>query len=380
MAQYLDGAPLVELASLFGIHRRTVAEHLTRRDVPIRHGGVDASRVHEAADLYGSGWALVEVGLKVGASERVSVMRVSVASDSDATGPLLTPLGGLLHSGVTQNVFASGAEAGRCLVTRTIPPSLAPVIAEFELEAADLVTTARLDEIVKASGVGTATRTVASRLRERGWLLPTGQRGVWEFAPGAAAGAVSRGGHTRLLRSVLAHGDVECGLTFQAAAWAHDLADRAPVRLEVSVVSAREGRKLPDGLDVSVFAPTLGYVTLKGVPVLVPASVLVHMAARPGDVRSWTSALEWLPDLAAEATPEEVLFELTGRRATVAARLGYLVQGLRPDISAQVTGPHTKTWFGPRHKVVRHDNHWQIADTLLPFDPRSLASVARAGA
>ncbi len=59
-------------------------------------------------------------------------------------------------------------------MTRTIPPSLAPVIAELELEAADLVPTAKPDEIVKASGVGTVTRTAASRLRERGWLLPTG--------------------------------------------------------------------------------------------------------------------------------------------------------------------------------------------------------------
>lgn len=263
-------------------------------------------------------------------------------------------------------------------MTRTIPRSLAPVIAELELEAADLVTTAKLDEILKAAGVGTATRTVASRLRERGWLLPTGQRGVWEFAPGAAAGAVSRGGHTRLLRSSLAHGYLNCGLTFQAAAWAHDLADRAPVRLEVAAMTAHEARKLPDGLDVSVFAPRLEYVTLQGVPVLAPASVLVQMAAQPGDVRSWTSALEWLPDLAAEAVAQDVLTELQGRPTTVAARLGYLVQALRPDIADQVTRPGTKTWFGPRQKLVRHDNYWQIADTLLPFDPRSLASVAGA--
>ena len=44
---------------------------------------------------------------------------------------------------------------------------------------------------VRAVGVRTATRTVATRLRERGWLLPTGQRGVWEFAPAAVAGAYS---------------------------------------------------------------------------------------------------------------------------------------------------------------------------------------------
>lgn len=264
-------------------------------------------------------------------------------------------------------------------MTRSIPPSLAPVIAELELEAADLVTTARLDEIIKACGIGTATRTVAARLRERGWLLPTGQRGVWEFSPGAAAGAVSRGGHTRLLRSVLARSEVSCGLTFQAAAWAHDLADRAPIRLEVAATSPREARKLPDGLDVSVFDPALDYVLLKGVPVLRPASVLVHMAAHPADVRSWTSALEWLPDLAADADADELMAELDGRPATVTARLGYLIQGLRPDIAEEVAGPRTKTWFGPRRTVVRHDNRWQIADTLLPFDPRTLTSVLGAG-
>lgn len=263
-------------------------------------------------------------------------------------------------------------------MTRTIPPSLAPVIAELELEAADLVTMAKLDEIVHASGIGTPTRTVASRLHARGWLLPTGQRGVWEFAPGATAGAISRGGHTRLLRATLAHGHVDCGLTFQAAAWAHGLADRAPIRLEVAAASSREARKLPDGLDVSIFAPVLGCVTLKGVPVLHPASVMVHMAAHPGDVRSWTSALEWLPDLTAEAATQDVLTELRGRPATVAARFGYLLQGLRPDITDEITRPSTKTWFGPRQKVVRHDNRWQVADTILPFAPRSLSPVAGA--
>lgn len=265
-------------------------------------------------------------------------------------------------------------------MTRAIPPSLAPVVAELELEGVDLVTTAKLDEIVRAAGVGTATRTVASRLRERGWLLPTGQRGVWEFAPGAAAGAVSRGGHTRLLRSVFARTDVVCGLTFQAAAWAHDLADRAPVRLEVAAASARQARKLPDGLDVSIFDPSLGYVTLKMVPVLPPASVLVHMAGNPTAVRSWTSALEWMPDLAGEADSADVLAELSGRPATVAARLGYLIQGLRPDIAERITGPSTKTWFGPRRALVRHDSRWQVADTLLPFDPRTLSPAPGAHA
>ncbi|MDT5031236.1 MAG: hypothetical protein QOC94_1407 [Actinoplanes sp.] len=36
----------------------------------------------------------------------------------------------------------------------------------------------------------------------------------------------------------------------------------------------------------------------------------------------------------------------------------------------------TKTWFGGRRKIVRHDNRWQVADTLLPFDPRTLERVS----
>lgn len=262
------------------------------------------------------------------------------------------------------------------MLTRSIPPSLAPVLAELELADADLVTTAQLDEFLRAAGIRTETRIVAARLRKLGWLLPTGQRGVWEFAPAAVAGPYSRGGHTRLLRSVLARTDVACGLTFQAAAWAHGLADRAPARVEVAAATAQDARHLPSELDVSVFAPHLGYVTAKGVPTLSPPSILVHMAVSPAHVRSWVSAIEWLPDVAAEASAGDVLAELRDRPATVTARLGYLLQGLRPDIAGQLTSPSTKTRFGPRRTMIRHDSRWQVADTLLPFDPRTLEAVA----
>jgi hypothetical protein len=260
-------------------------------------------------------------------------------------------------------------------MTRTIPASLAPVLEQLELEQADLVTMSRLDELVRSAGVGTQTRTVAARLRERGWLLATGQRGVWEFVPAAVAGAYSRGGPTRLLRAALARADVMCGLTFQAAAWALGLADRAPRRVEVAAANDRSAAQLPAALDVSVFMPRLPYGAAKGVPVLRPASVLAHMAATPTRVRSWASALEWLPEVAAEATEDDVLAELGGRAATVSARMGYLIQSLRPDIAARILGPKTKTWFGRRSKTLRHDSRWQVADTLLPFDPRALEPV-----
>lgn len=261
-------------------------------------------------------------------------------------------------------------------MTRSIPPSLAPVIERLELEEARLVTTSDLAGILDEVGVGTAPRTVATRLRERGWLLATGQRGVWEFSPASLAGAHSRSGPTRLLRAALARHDVACALTFQAAAWAVGAADRVPSELEVAAATAADARRLPAGLDVSVFAPRVEVITAKGVPVLRPASVLVHMAAAPNRVRSWSSALEWLPELAAEAEPDEALRELDGRPTTVGARLGYLLQGLRPDIAQRIDAPVTKTWFGPRGQLVRHDNRFLVADTILPFDPRALPAAA----
>jgi hypothetical protein len=261
------------------------------------------------------------------------------------------------------------------MTTRSIPPSLAPVVEQLELEDARLVTTDQLATILDQLEVRTAPRTVATRLRDRGWLLATGKRGVWEFAPGALAGAHSRSGPTRLLRAAIVRGNVTCALTFQAAAWATGAADRAPSRLEVAAATAGDARRLPEGLDVSVFAPRVDPTDAKGVPVLRPASVLAHMAAAPGRVRSWSSALEWLPELAAEAELGEALVELDGRPATVAARLGYLLQGLRPDIAQRIEPPLTKTWFGPRGPLVRHDNRWLVADTLLPFDPRTLPAA-----
>ncbi|SHI48559.1 hypothetical protein SAMN02745244_00444 [Tessaracoccus bendigoensis DSM 12906] len=62
VAEYRAGATLVELASRFGVIRRTVAAYLTRRAVPIRRGSFDPSSIHEAADLYLSRLTLVEVG------------------------------------------------------------------------------------------------------------------------------------------------------------------------------------------------------------------------------------------------------------------------------------------------------------------------------
>ena len=101
VAQYREGATLVELASRFGVNRRTVAMHLTRREVTIRRGRFDPSRIHEAADLYLSGLTLVEVGMKVGAGPQA--VRRALASH----GVVIRP-GGRCGSRITAPTAVGG--------------------------------------------------------------------------------------------------------------------------------------------------------------------------------------------------------------------------------------------------------------------------------
>jgi predicted transcriptional regulator of viral defense system len=257
---------------------------------------------------------------------------------------------------------------------------MAPVLERLELDQPTFVTSGDLARILEEEGVRTSVRVVAARLRARGWLLSTDRRGVWEFAPAAVAGPFSRHDPQAPLQAfLLQHPDARCGLTFQAAAWAHGIADRVPARLEVAASDSAVARQLPRSLSTSVFAPRLGTVTLRAVPVLAAESVLVHMAARPSAVRSWESATEWLAGLAAECSWPALSAELRGRPATVTARTGYLLEGMRPDLAAslrQLSPPKDKTWFGPRRPLLRHDSTWLIADTLLPFDPRTLEPFA----
>ncbi|OJX65489.1 MAG: hypothetical protein BGO95_10500 [Micrococcales bacterium 73-13] len=265
-------------------------------------------------------------------------------------------------------------------MTRPIAPSLAGVLERLELEQPELVTSDDLARLVDEAGLRTPTKVIAARLRDAGWLLATDRRGVWEFAPASVAGPYSRRDPVTPLRAFLSQRpSARCALTFQAAAWAHGLADRAPARLEIAVANRELVRQLPATLVASVFVPNLNYVERRGVPTLQPESVLVHMVSRPAAVRSWESALEWLPSLAAELQLDTVARELSGRPAAVRARAGYLLQGVRPDLADRIfkaDPPRGKTWFGTHGPLRRHDNHWLIADTLLPFDPRRLPRAA----
>lgn len=262
---------------------------------------------------------------------------------------------------------------------RTLSRTLAAVVEDLELDQPRVVTMATIAGIAARHGLGTAPRVIADRLRRRGWLLATGTRGVWEFAPGAHAGPYGHGDPALPLRAALAaQPDLPAALALSTAAWALGFADRAPSRLDVALPDlAAAPASLARDTHLTSFTSHLGYVQARTLPVHRPETIVAQLAAHPSAVRSWDAVLEWLPELAATVQAQLLTRELVGRPGAVRVRAGYLLQGLRPDLAdplrADVAGP---VRFGPRDtEARRHSSTWRVIDALLPVDPAGLESV-----
>jgi hypothetical protein len=102
------------------------------------------------------------------------------------------------------------------------------------------------------------------------------------------------------------------------------------------------------------------------------------LATRPGDVRGWTTFAEALPELVARSPVDDLERELKERPSTVRPRLAYLLSGVAPAVAdrLQPAKPPSVTWFGRSRTSHRFDKRFNVADGLLPFDPRTLAEIA----
>jgi hypothetical protein len=106
-------------------------------------------------------------------------------------------------------------------------------------------------------------------------------------------------------------------------------------------------------------------------PVHQPATILIHLATKPSDVRGWTTFAKALPELATRSLADDLERELEQRPSTVRPRLAYLLSGVSPAAAdrLQPTKPHSVTWFGRARTSRRFDKRFNVADGLLPFDP-----------
>jgi len=258
--------------------------------------------------------------------------------------------------------------------SRSLSRQLAPLVTELELRQPVLVTLEELAALAEEAGLRTPAKVIAARLRGTGWLLPTGQRGVYEFAPGAHAGPYGHGDPFIDLRAALLAGHPHT-VALQSALWLHGLAERAPNRHELaaapgSVVPVSVRRRMR----VIRFLANLPPAQIEQLPVHRRATILVHLAAKPGDVRGWTTFAEALPELAAQSTAEDLEQELRSRPGTVRRRLAYLISGVAPALADRLEPcvPPSVTWFSSSRASHRYDARFNVADGLLPFDPRTL--------
>lgn len=261
-------------------------------------------------------------------------------------------------------------------MARSIPKSLAGILEALELERPQLVTISQLANLCERLDIRTPAKVVAARLREKGWLLPTAQRGVWEFAPAELAGPYSSSDPLLSLKAhAAAHPGERFAIASQTAAWALGFADRVPATLDVTFDGS--SASIPAGVNASTYRPNVQTIETKGVAALAPESIVVHMAQRPSTVRSWQGVIEWLPDVAYELDAKRMVIELNGRPRSVSARTGYLLQGMRPDVAnaiMEARPPRSRVRFGGG-PAMRNDERWQVSDSILPFDPRALEEV-----
>src|SRR3984893_14900352 len=112
--------------------------------------------------------------------------------------------------------------------TRSLSRQLAPLVAELELRQPTLVTLDELAHLAEEQGLGTPAKVVAARLRATGWLLPTAQRGVYEFAPGSHAGPYGHGDPFIDLRAATLASHYPVAVALQSGVWLPGIAERAP--------------------------------------------------------------------------------------------------------------------------------------------------------
>ena len=264
-------------------------------------------------------------------------------------------------------------------MTRTISKSMSGLLEDLELDNKTYLTLDELSELAMRHGVRTDPKMIAARLRKSGWLLPTQQRGIWEFAPASMAGPYSKNDPLKEIKAFqLLNPELKSYLCLQTAAWAMGLADRVPEHKDLAFEQVPR-KLMPEVISVYKYSPIIDIREARGVPCLAPESILVHIATKPDLIKSWESVMEWLPDVVYETEIANILMEIAGRTDSVKRRTGYLLQGMYPEaadaIYKNISKPVSKIRFGARRQAIRNDEKWKISDTSVPFSIKEVEKV-----
>jgi hypothetical protein len=206
-------------------------------------------------------------------------------------------------------------------------------------------------------------------LAHRGWLSPTGVRGVYEFVPGAAAGPYSSNDPWIPLRAALRRWRNEAvHLGPPSAAWVRGYAQRSPephflvaptlrsvpryVAEHYRVLGARSNPPLQD---------------VNGLPVPSPAGLFAETAQLAPRL-PLDSASGWVRRLLEDVPPAEVVDALRAVGAAARARAGYMAEAVGAQAHADAieglgplpTGPY---YTGRQDPLGPYSARWRVYDS-----------------
>lgn len=255
------------------------------------------------------------------------------------------------------------------MTTRSITPTLAPVLELLELERPRLVSTEDIAAIAEQAGVDWSPRLIVRRLRERGWLLDVGAKGVWEFAPAARAGAFGAGDRLAAIRAVL-HREPEADFVVaeESAAFLLGYSSRPPSR---EVVAAAPDESVPPVLRkgrVVRWRSQLPPKRVDDLPVWSVETLLAAMSTRPSGYCDWSNVGEWLEAAARDTDLDKLKTELGSHSRASWARAAYLIWlgGRAQEADELLTaapsgrGPF---YLGDRDKAGRYERKFEVIDT-----------------
>lgn len=254
---------------------------------------------------------------------------------------------------------------------RSVPRSIAGVLEALELDQPTLVTLDMLEQITADTASSASAQHAARMLREQGWLLPLRTPGVWEFAPGARAGALGGGDPFIQLRGRLATRPIDVTVAAESAAWLHGLSTRFPER---HVIAIPAGAKLPKSLDefrVVRWSPADTLHDHEGLPVWSVATLLAFMGARPDRYRDWPNVSEWLTQASTNVSVDALRRELADQPRSGWARTSHLLSLGGQDEMADAlfssappgSGPFH---LGPRSEPSKYSRRFEVIDHIFP--------------
>lgn len=257
------------------------------------------------------------------------------------------------------------------LTQRSVPRSVASVLETLELDQPTLVTLSLLEELIGENESSTSAAYAARILRERGWLLPLRSPGVWEFAPGARAGAFGGGDPFIELRARLATRPIDVAIAAESAAWLHGLSTRGPDPHVIGVPSKVNVPKSLDHFRVVRWSAAEPHDDHEGLPVWSVPTLLAFMGARPERYRDWPNVSEWIAAAAKRTSVEALKTELIDQPRSGWARTSYLLSVGDQDEMGEAllsaappgSGPFH---LGPRDKTSKFSSRFEVIDHIFP--------------